>query len=123
MSGKMKKIGSIDGKELYEVKNNIPNTVFKSRFIALKQTFVDLRDKKEAKKTMKMDYGRLEDFLNMNKNNLFADNKRYQINLLTDVGWRAGKAFNGGNFDLYDPTVFYDEVALESVFAIQILEF
>ena len=57
------------------------------------------------------------------KKDIFKGGIKYKVNVLTSVGWRCGKFFNGNDDILwFNPAIDYgDGVDVEKIFAVQII--
>lgn len=71
-----------------------------------------------------MNYEYIQQYIRRNANELLHDtSKRHAINVLTAVGWRAGKVFSGVDMDFYNPALYYnDDDELTVVYGVQIVE-
>jgi hypothetical protein len=118
-----KVLGKIGNTKIVVVQGTVKNTKIKTFKIMAQKTFEN-RTKKTSEADM-VDYEDLQKLVKEKWNKFADNNKRHQINVLADVGWRAGKRFDGKNYDFYDPSIYYNDGVdnIEDVVAIEILEF
>lgn len=104
-------LGFVQNMHVGEPKS-VPNKPFlKVRTFMLETTAEAHKAGKSVKDATWMDYEKVQEYIIKNKKEIFKGAKtgRYQINILTDQGWRAGKLFEKGDpIDFYDPKVYYD---------------
>jgi hypothetical protein len=118
MATETKKFGDV---KMMMSEKPIPNTIFQSRMISAKHTFENM--KKGTKNATKLDYEEIQEYLQENKKTFFDKKGKYKINILTDIGWKGGKTFDGYNFEFYDPVEFYNDAnaSIENIYAVQIV--
>lgn len=124
MSGKIKTYKMGDESVVISTKPMIKNSKITVKTLTTKGTYNNLK-KGNNDELEPMEYDDVKAFVAQHTE-LFHGKSRYQINVLTSKGWRAGFVFkNPDNIDWYDNTKLYKDVLheIDTVFAIQILLF
>ena len=99
------------------------NKNVKSMLIMSRKTKTALDAGKGTTHADPIDYDDIKQFIETHKKTLFKGADRYQINVLTEVGWRSGKRFgNGEPVDWVSWSTYNDkDEDIDEVIAIEIL--
>jgi len=117
----MVKIGTVD---IEQKERMFLNRKVKIRALtfAAKSTLKNFREGKHT--ALGMNYKLVQRYVEANKETMFANAKKIQINVLTPQGWRAGVPFKPSDtikwFNQMD--AYSEEFDVTTVFAVQILK-
>jgi hypothetical protein len=116
----------ISGIECDVIKKPLKGGLINSTLIIPKSTTKALRNKSKGKAEL-LDYDDVKEFVEQHRKQLMpSKTKKYQINVFTMQGWRAGKRYmmNDGRIDWYDAKKQYQDKVIDDdeIFGIQILE-
>ena len=96
----------------------------KSIYLMSEKTNAALKRDAPITEAERLDYKKVQEFVEKNRETLFKNATRIKINVLTDIGWR-GHQFFGKDEDIiwYDSAIQYadDDGVIENILMVQIL--